>query len=186
MKIVRLVLLASMLLAAACQSPMTMNTVERVDLDRFMGDWYVMAAIPTPFERGAHNAVERYTMRDNGTIATEFSYNKDSLDGPAKKMTASGYVLDTETNARWGMQFVWPFKADYRIIYLDEAYSTTIIGREKRDYVWIMSRSIMDAEVLEGHIRWLGEIGYDVSQLVRIPHEIMKTTYQSELPGELR
>lgn len=174
----RMLLLATTLFAAGCQTPMTMKTVDHVDLDRFMGDWYVMAAIPTPFERGAHNAVESYTLRDDGTVLTEFSYNKGSLAGPAKRMEATGYILDSETNARWGMQFVWPFKADYRIIYLDPAYSVTIIGREKRDYVWIMSRSILDPDSLERHIRWLDGIGYDVSRIVRIPHSHTDTELQ--------
>jgi apolipoprotein D and lipocalin family protein len=33
-----------------------------VDLERFMGDWYVIANIPTFIEKGAHNAVEGYQM----------------------------------------------------------------------------------------------------------------------------
>ena len=43
-------------------------------------------------------------------------------------------------NAVWGMQFIWPIQAEYVIAYLDHAYQTTIIGRSKRDYVWIMAR----------------------------------------------
>ena len=33
------------------------------------------------------------------------------------------------------MQFVWPIKAEYLIVYLDEDYSKTVIGRSKRDFV---------------------------------------------------
>jgi lipocalin len=40
----------------------------------------------------------------------------------------------------WGMQFVWPFKGDFRIVVLNADYTHTVIGREKRDYVWIMAR----------------------------------------------
>jgi len=43
-------------------------------------------------------------------------------------------------NAVWGMQFIWPIKAEYVIAYLDESYQITIVGRSKRDYVWIMAR----------------------------------------------
>jgi lipocalin len=32
-----------------------------VDIQRFMGDWYVIANIPTWIEKGAHNAVESYS-----------------------------------------------------------------------------------------------------------------------------
>lgn len=160
------------LLAMGCQSParVPQSTVAEVDLDRFMGDWYVIATIPTPFERGAYNALEQYAMTDDGHIATTFSYNKNAFDGPRKTMRAKGFVRDHGGNAIWGMQFVWPFKADYRIIYLDAAYTTTIVGREKRDYVWIMSRSPrMDEAELEAHIGSLEKLGYDIAKLVRIP-----------------
>ena len=34
-----------------------LKTVDYVDLERFMGDWYVIANIPTFIEKGAVNAV---------------------------------------------------------------------------------------------------------------------------------
>jgi apolipoprotein D and lipocalin family protein len=157
---------------AGCNSAsrLPMDTVPYVDLDRFMGDWYVIAAIPTPFEKDAFDAVETYARRD-GYIATTFTYRRGGHDGPVRRMHPKGYVRDTTTQARWGMQFVWPFKADYRVIWLDADYTTTIVGREARDYVWIMARSPhMAPEVLERHRTWLASIGYDVSKLVVIPH----------------
>ena len=40
-----------------------------------MGDWYVIASIPTRLERGAHNAVESYQLLADGTIDTTFTFN---------------------------------------------------------------------------------------------------------------
>ena len=126
---------------SACQaSQPPLETVDHVDLERFMGDWYVIANIPTFVEKGAHNAVESYRLDDDGTIATTFTFRKDCFRRQREDLHPRGFVRDTQTNAEWGMQFVWPFKGDYRIIYLSEDYSTTIIGRNKRDYVWLMAR----------------------------------------------
>ena len=36
--------------------------VQHVDLERFMGDWYVIASIPTYIERDAWNAIESYKL----------------------------------------------------------------------------------------------------------------------------
>jgi len=68
------------------------------------------------------------------------------------------------------MQFLWPIKSDFRIVYLTPDYSQTVIGREKRDYVWIMARtpSIPDAEYA-GIVAFLGRQGYDVSQIQKVP-----------------
>ena len=149
-----------------------MDTVSYVDLKRFMGDWYVVANIPTFVEKGAHNPVERYKLNPDGTIATTFTFNKDAFDGPLKTFHPKGFVLDKETNARWGMQFIWPFKGDFRIIYLDDDYQTTVIGRAKRDYVWVMSRTpeLSDAE-LDKMRAFVESVGYDPSKLERVPQE---------------
>ena len=63
-----------------------MQTVPYVDLERFMGDWYVVANIPTFVEKGAHNPIESYALNPDGTIATTFTFNKDALDGPKKNI----------------------------------------------------------------------------------------------------
>ena len=69
------------------------------------------------------------------------------------------------------MQFIWPIKADYRIIYLDKDYGQTIIGRKKRDYVWIMARqSDISASDYTRLVEEVASLGYDTGKLVRIPH----------------
>jgi apolipoprotein D and lipocalin family protein len=145
-------------------------TVDHVDLQRFMGDWYVIANIPTFVEKGAHNAIESYRLDDDGSIATTFTFRKDSFDGKQKTYTPRGFVLDTDSNAIWGMQFVWPFKGDYRIVYLDEGYTQTVVGRQKRDYVWIMARSpaIPDADY-QRILAMLAGQGYDVTKIEKVP-----------------
>ena len=166
----RIALPVCLWLLAGCQTAPPMATVPAVDLPRFMGDWYVIANIPTFVERGAHNAVESYRLDSDGTIATTFTFRADAFDGPEKRYTPRRYVVDRQTNARWGMQFVWPFKADYRIIYLAADYSQTIIGRQQRDYLWIMARTpaISDA-AYERLVAFAGAQGYDVSRIARVP-----------------
>ncbi|MCU0604227.1 MAG: lipocalin family protein [Desulfobacterales bacterium] len=123
-----------------CQSMKPITTVESLDLKRFMGDWYAIAHIPTFIETEAYNAVESYRLAADGTIETVFRFNQGGSDGPAKVYTPRGLVQERQSNAVWGMQFIWPIKAEYRIIYLAPDYSQTVIGRTRRDYVWIMAR----------------------------------------------
>jgi apolipoprotein D and lipocalin family protein len=167
-----LLLAAAVLALAGCasQGP-DMKTVDYVDLDKFMGRWYVIANIPTFLEKGAHNAVETYALNDDGTIATTFTFRDESFDGKLKEYNPKGFILD-ETNARWGMRFVWPIKADYRIVYLDDEYSTTIIGRQARDFVWLMARTPEIAEdQYEELLAFIGDLGYDTSSVQRVPQQ---------------
>ena len=164
-----LVVICSLLAGCAGSNP-PMPTVEYVDLERFMGDWYVIANIPTFLEVGAHNAVENYSLNDDGTIATTFTYREDAFDGEEKQYTPKAWITDTESNALWGMQFVWPIKADYRIVYLTEDYSQTVIARQKRDYVWVMAREPeISATDYAGIVERIGDLGYDTSKLVKVP-----------------
>jgi len=135
-----------------------------------MGDWYVIANIPTFIEKDAYKAIESYRLDDDGTVATTFRFNKGSLDGPLKEYHPRGFIRDKKSNAVWGMRFVWPFKAEYRIIFLSDDYSKTVIGRSKRDYVWIMARepAISDEEY-DAILSFLQDQGYDIKKLQKVP-----------------
>ena len=157
---------------SACTNSTLLRTVPQVDLDRFMGDWYVIANIPTWIEEGAHNAVETYRLDADGTIATTFTFRAGGFDGEEKRYTPRGFVLNNQTNAEWGMRFVWPIKADYRIAYLDEDYTVTIIGRNKRDYVWLMARQpSLPASVYDDMIDLIVAMGYDRNKVQRVPQQ---------------
>ena len=174
-----IILLSLTMLLSACgsQNVKPINTVDFVDLDRFMGDWYVIANIPTFIETDAYNAIETYAMNDDGTIATTFTFHDSSPDGELKKYEPTGFIVDEQSNALWDMQFIWPFKAEYRVIYLDENYETTIIGRTKRDYVWLMSRqSSIDEESYASLLAYIEAQGYDINKVQKVPQLWTKET----------
>ena len=176
-------LLAIMVALTACvtqsampQEPLPLSN--NIDLERFMGRWYVIANIPTFIEREAYNAIEDYEWQGDGKVATTFTYNKGALDGPLKVANPMGFV-SPENSAIWEMQFIWPFKADYRVMHVDDDHSITIIGREKRDYVWLMARSpVIDDTTYHNMVDKIKLSGYDISQLRKIPHNPERATAQ--------
>jgi apolipoprotein D and lipocalin family protein len=162
---------------AACQSmsaqpPLPpLALAPEVDLPRFMGDWYVIANIPTFLEKGAHNAKESYRLDADGSVATTFSFRADSFEGPERSFRSRGFIL-APGNAVWGQQYVWPIKADYRISYVAGDYSQTVITREKRDYVWIMARTPTISDADYGRlVALVGAQGYDTGKLQRVPQQ---------------
>jgi apolipoprotein D and lipocalin family protein len=169
----RIATLCLAVLAAGCQSTAPLRpvtTVKSVDLARFMGDWYVIASIPTFIERNAFNAVESYALAPDGTIATTFTFREGGFDGPERRYTPRGFVQDRQSNARWGMQFIWPIKADFRIAWLAEDYSATVIAREARDYAWIMARTpAIPADQYRRLEDFLDAEGYEIARLRKVP-----------------
>tara|TARA_S200000501_G_C20334292_1_gene530346 strand:- start:17 stop:472 length:456 start_codon:yes stop_codon:yes gene_type:complete len=149
-----------------------MKTVEHVDINRYMGDWYVIANIPTFIEKRATNAIESYKLGEDGRIETSFSFFKDSPLGEKKIYNPIGFIKNKETNAEWRMQFLWPFKMPFLIIELAEDYSYTVIGIPSRKYVWIMAREPrLDSDIYEKLLQRLSNIGYDISLIKKITQE---------------
>jgi apolipoprotein D and lipocalin family protein len=173
----RLLCLVPLMSLAACSNTLPpVRSVAYVDLDRFMGDWFVIASIPTFIEQDAYNAVESYERSGDRQVATTFSFNKGSFDGPLKTYKPAGYVTADPSNAIWGMQFIWPVKADYRVMYLSEDYTSTVIGRNKRDYVWIMARTpAIAAEDYQALVDLIADQGYDISRIRRVPQRHSQT-----------
>jgi apolipoprotein D and lipocalin family protein len=163
--------LSLLLLGCATTKHSPLPTVAQVDLKRFMGPWYVLASIPTFLEKDAYGAVESYALNDDGTVAVDFTFRKGGFDGPRKSMHPKGFVLDS-SNAVWGMRFIWPIKAEYRICYLESDYSAVIIGRTARDYVWIMARTPeVPAAEYAALVKRVAAMGYDVGKLRKVPQQ---------------
>jgi apolipoprotein D and lipocalin family protein len=161
---------ALLLALLGCQSPAPLPTVASVDLQRFMGPWFVLSHIPAGAEKTAYNGVESYALRKDGKIATTYVFRKGGFDGKLETMKPVARVVNRDTNAEWGMQFLWPFVAEYLITYLEPDYSTTIVARTKRDYAWIMARDPnLPEERLAALEAELGRQGYDLSKLRRVP-----------------
>jgi apolipoprotein D and lipocalin family protein len=150
------------------QAPLA--TVRSVDLPRFMGDWYIIASIPTFIEKDAYAGIESYALNADGTVATTFTFRKGGFEGPQKRYTPKGFIVDSQTNATWGMRFIWPIKAEYLILDLGADYSTTIIGRNKRDYLWIMARTpVLADDQYAALVRKAVAFGYDAALIRKVP-----------------
>jgi len=164
-------LTAIFLLLNGCMTQPPIKTVSEVNLQKFMGPWYVIGHIPTFIEKNAFNAIESYELNQDGTIGTTFTFNEGALTGPLKTYKPKGFVIKDSGNALWGMQFIWPIKAQYKIVYLDEAYQNTIIARDSRDYVWIMSREKkIEQKTLEQLVKKIETDGYDIKKIRWIEH----------------
>jgi apolipoprotein D and lipocalin family protein len=166
-----------MLLMSACaltRSPDLHAVDRRVDIVRFMGDWYVLASIPIDFpffsEAGAHNGLESYVLRDDGVIETTYTYRDGGFDGKLRTLSPTAFVHDAETNAEWRMQFLWPFRAAYLIAYVDDEYTRTIIGVPNRAHAWIMARTpSLPEHEYTALVAEMERLGYDVNKLREVP-----------------
>lgn len=166
----------------ASAAPLT--TVPFVDLTRYMGKWYEIAAIPQDFQRqcvsgttAEYEILEKNLVRVVNSCETE-NHSRSVSEGRAK-------VTDKKTNAKLkvtfahiGDKYFFAFGGKYWITYLDPDYRFAIVGHPDRKYGWILARDPAIAQsdlqilALELKIR-----EYDTCQFIITPH---KNGYQTK------
>ena len=150
--------------------PGTLWTVSSVDLERYMGRWYEIGRFPNPYQKGIVGVIAEYELQDDGEILVRNYGRSGSLDAELTVSKAKAWVADKSTNAKWFVQFIWPFKADYWIIDLDQSYQYAVVGQPDRQRLWILSRQPTIAEATLNQIyRRLHANGYDTSRIELTP-----------------
>lgn len=148
------------------------QTVDYVDMQRFTGDWYVIALLPTIFEKGARNGIENYSVDDEGNITVRYTFNKGTDNSKLKVMYQKGWIYNNETNAEWRVSPAWPLKLPYYVMELADDYSYTVIGTSNFRYLWIMSRTPgMDQKLLDDIYGRMAQRGYDKETILRMEQQ---------------
>ncbi len=161
----------SMIFLLGCSSVKYEKTVPFVDINKFMGKWYVVAARASFLESGAHNSLEDYSWNEKEKrIDINFTFRKDSFDGRLKKIPQKAWIFNKETNAHWKVQPLWPLKLDYIVIALDDNYEWVCVGVPNQNYLWIMTR---DWNVSEDKIKDItskvAALGYNTDDIKIVP-----------------
>lgn len=144
----------------------TLQTVPMVDLEKYAGKWYEIAAYPQRFQKGCHCTTAEYTLSNKGYVIVENRCNKDSVNGKQTYIKGKAFVVKNSGNARLKVQFFWPFRAKYWIIDLADDYSWAVVSHPNKKYLWILSRtSKMNTGIYQEILGRLKEKGFDLNKL---------------------
>lgn len=139
-------------------------SLKQVDLTRYAGRWYEIAAYPNRFERGCECSRADYSLEKD-----HIKVVNSCLKGENHKLsTASGkaFIVPNTGNTQLKVQFFWPFKGDYWILSLDPDYKVSLVGSPDRQYLWILAR---DRQIPEKTLIEFKEtakaLGFDPDQL---------------------
>jgi len=147
-----------------------LRTVDHVDMDRYVGRWYVIANIPYFLEKGKVASYETYAKRPDGKLVNNFTFRKDSFDAPEKTWHGSAWVVNKTTNAEWKVRFVWPFTSTYLVLELDPDYKWAVVGTPGRGLLWILARDRQLPEATyDAIIDRIRAQGYDPSVIAKVP-----------------
>jgi apolipoprotein D and lipocalin family protein len=165
-----LLILASGLLVC-CQTTAygqpPLKTVDHVDIERYMGEWYEIASFQQWFSRNCFNTTATYSLRSDGRVQVLNKCHKGSPNGPISSANGVARVVNRDTNAELKVTFFWPFSGDYWIIELGDNYEYAVVSEPGRSTLWILSRSPeLDPETLKTILDRLKSVhGFDLKKL---------------------
>lgn len=155
------------------------QTVSSVDLKRYAGKWYEIARYPNKFQKKCvGNTTATYTTKADGSLAV---LNQCVLkDGTTGRADGEAKVADTASNAKFKMNFAPRFKSflssdwnDYLIVDLDENYQYAAVSDQKRDNLWILSRTPeMKDAVYQNILRRVERLGFEPGKLAKTPQNV--------------
>lgn len=150
-----------------------LHTVEKVELDKYLGVWYEVARKPMYFQNKCDRDVSAtYTLNENGNIGVDNRcYTKD---GQLNQSVGEAFIQNAPFNTKLKVSFLpesirWlPVgRGDYWILKIDDAYQTVLVGEPRRRYLWVLSRSAQpDQAVVKEYLDYAQSIGYDIGNVI--------------------
>lgn len=167
-----ILILLSMAALFSCKSPEELSTVDKVDIDKYLGTWYEIARLPNSFEKGLKCVTATYSLKDNGRITV---FNKGFASESKrlwKSAKGTAWVPDKAYPARLKVTFFWPFTGNYYVLALDEDYQYALVGDPSRKYLWVLARDTsLDESIYSQLMDLAREKGFDVQQVLKIDHD---------------
>jgi apolipoprotein D and lipocalin family protein len=141
-------------------------TVPAVDLNRYAGKWYEIAAFPQRFQRGCHCTTADYKVNPEGYVEVFNVCRKNKPTGKLKNIRGKAMPVAGSQNSKLKVQFFWPFTGDYWILALAEDYSYALVGTPDRKSLWILSRRpVLDPNIYQRLVQNAAAKGFNVNQL---------------------
>ncbi|TCB57969.1 lipocalin family protein [Acinetobacter terrae] len=150
-----------------------LHTIEKVELDKYLGVWYEVARKPMYFQNKCDRDVSAtYTLNENGNIGVDNRcYTKD---GQLNQSIGEAFIQNAPFNTKLKVSFLpesvrWlPVgRGDYWVLKIDDAYQTVLVGEPRRRYLWVLSRSAQpDQAIVKEYLDYAQSIGYDIGDVI--------------------
>ena len=157
----KLLLIAIVALMSGCipTNLTPINTPDiTLDLNRYLGKWYQIAALPQVFSFNASCVTAEYSLNADGSIKV---LNKQITEnGTPSEITGRATVEPNSGNTKLRVGFFGqqPTASNYWIVEIADDYSYSVVSDPTKTTWWILSRTpqMDEAKVQEIINRWRG------------------------------
>jgi apolipoprotein D and lipocalin family protein len=141
-RIVMSLLLGLIGMITACSTAPTapLPTVAAVDLNRYTGAWFEIAALPNRFQsQCVADTQARYRLKDDGDI--EVRNRCRLIDASVEEAIGVAKVVADSGNAKLRVSFFRPFYGDYWILAFGPDQRWVLVGEPRRRFGWVLART---------------------------------------------
>lgn len=170
MKII-VILLLGLQVSAFAGGGRELPTADYVDIQRYLGRWYTISALPQFFTRKCVAQTADYGLINPQAISVLNTCIKAKGKSTIK---GEAVVKNATTNAELIVTFdsfftrLFRVKGDYTIIRLDPEYRYVLVGDHNRKSLWILSRTTdMPEQDYLDYLATAKENGFAVERLIR-------------------
>ena len=161
MKNLSIILLLLFMLSCS-SNKIELRALNDFESEKYLGKWYEIARIDNSFEKNLTNVTAEYSLNSDGTIKViNKGYHK--IKNKEKTIEGKAKIID---KGLLKVYFVPFFGADYNVLYVDSSYEYALVGGNKKNYLWILSRNdTLDDNIYDELVQIALERGYDVKLL---------------------
>ena len=155
-------------------APAALQSIERLDLPRYLGTWHEIARIPNWFQKKCvADTRAEYSLNPDDTVRV---VNRCRIQGgelseavgEARRVGGPDSArLEVRFAPRWlsWLPLVW---GDYWVVDLDPDYQLVAVSEPRREYLWVLARQPqVDPKAYEALLGRLRQQGFDLSRLQR-------------------
>jgi apolipoprotein D and lipocalin family protein len=173
-------LLASLVLLCGAVSPPVfaasttepLQTIQSLDVPRYMGTWYEIAKYPNRFQKQCvANTRAEYSLQEDGSVKV---LNRCQLaSGELKQAEGKARQVGNSTSPKLEVRFapawlswlpmVW---GNYWVIDLDPEYQLVAVSEPNREFLWVLARTQqVDKAKYDALLQRLKAKGFDLNKL---------------------
>lgn len=153
----------------SCSSKPDLPAIANVDLDKFMGTWYEIGALPVSAKKKCTcNKIDFELADDKSYIRIIESCIKKEKQGA---ILGKAFVNENSGNAKWDVEHFWPFSDELYIIALADDYSWCMTGNPNRKELSVYSRATSLSDSLYNDlVKQAADLSFDTSRIVKVVH----------------
>lgn len=171
MKSLILFLSLTVLNIACASTSKQLPTVESVEVERYVGKWNAIFALPQTFTKSCIAQTAEYEIIASDAVSVLNTCLKEH--GKTKTIKGKAVVKNKTTNASLIVTFdnfwtkLFRVKGDYQILKLDENYEYALVGSNNLKSLWLLARDTeVSKEVIAEYLAAAKALGFDTSKVI--------------------